>query len=210
MPKLNSYFWNFIAKKYERDPIADLGAYEKKLEMTRQYMNPEMEIAEIGCGTGTTAIAHAPFVKHIDAFDISSNMLKIAGEKAKAKNIENITFVQARAENIAAEANSYDMVMAHSVLHLLDDRETVIASINKMLKPGGFFVSSTICLANNGAVGAMKFLLPIGNFLGLLPLVRFFDEEELLNSITGAGFAVERQWQPKKDSALFVIAQKPA
>ncbi|VAW13603.1 hypothetical protein MNBD_ALPHA11-352, partial [hydrothermal vent metagenome] len=74
---------------------------------------------------------------------------------------------------------------------------------------GGYFISSTICLANNGAIGAMKFLLPIGNFLGLLPLVRFFDEEELLKSITGAGFEIDHQWQPKKDSALFIIARKP-
>ncbi|HFE39442.1 MAG TPA: class I SAM-dependent methyltransferase, partial [Gammaproteobacteria bacterium] len=199
MPKLNSYFWNFVAKKYERDPIADLDSYQKKLEMTRQYMHPDMEIAEIGCGTGTTAIAHAPFVKHIDAFDISTNMLKIAQEKAKAQNIENITFTRAKAEEIVVDSANYDMVMTHSVLHLLNDKEMVIADIFSMLKPGGHFVSSTICLANNGAIGVMRFLLPIGNFLGLLPLVRFFDEGKLLSSITGAGFEIEQQWQPKKD-----------
>ncbi len=32
----------------------------------------------MGCGTGTTALIHAPFVKHITGIDISPNMLEIA------------------------------------------------------------------------------------------------------------------------------------
>ena len=207
MPKLNSYFWDFIAKKYAKDPIADQTSYQKKLELTRQYMRPDMGIAEIGCGTGTTSIAHAPFVKHIDASDISANMLKIAKQKADEQNIDNITFTKSKVEDIRADANTYDMVMAHSVLHLLNDKEQVIAGINSMLKPGGVFVSSTICLANNRT---LKFFLPIGNFLGLLPLVRMFSTEELIQSLTEAGFEVVEQWQPKKDSAVFIIARKPA
>jgi cyclopropane fatty-acyl-phospholipid synthase-like methyltransferase len=60
-------FWNKLADKYSRRPIADEAAYQKKLDVTRQYFEPDMEVLEIGCGTGTTAIAHAPFVKHIHA-----------------------------------------------------------------------------------------------------------------------------------------------
>ncbi len=53
-----------------------------------------MEVLEFGCGTGTTAITHAPYVKHIRAIDISSNMIEIAQRKADAKNIKNVTFEQ--------------------------------------------------------------------------------------------------------------------
>ena len=60
-----SKFWNKRADKYSQRPIADESAYQKKLETTRRYFQPDMEILEIGCGTGSTAIAHAPFVKHI-------------------------------------------------------------------------------------------------------------------------------------------------
>ena len=58
-------FWNKLADRYSRRPISDEATYEKKLEITRQYFRPDMEVLEIGCGTGTTAIAHAPYVKHI-------------------------------------------------------------------------------------------------------------------------------------------------
>jgi cyclopropane fatty-acyl-phospholipid synthase-like methyltransferase len=60
-------FWNKLADKYSRRPVADEAAYKKKLEVTRKYFEPNMEVLEIGCGTGSTAIAHAPFVRHIRA-----------------------------------------------------------------------------------------------------------------------------------------------
>ncbi|MCF6344132.1 MAG: class I SAM-dependent methyltransferase [Devosiaceae bacterium] len=205
MARLNSYFWNFIAKKYSKDPIIDQKAYQRKLELTRSYMHQNMRVLEIGCGTGTIAIAHAPFVKQIDAIDVSSNMLAIAKEKLIADNISNITFTQVKLEDMKTDPKTYDMVMAHSVLHLLDDKNVAIARIKKMLKPEGIFVSSTACISDHRA---LKFFLPIGNALGLLPLVRFFSPKELLSSISGAGFEILHQWQPGKDKAMFIIAKK--
>ncbi len=205
MARLNSYFWDFIAKKYARDPIIDQQAYQRKLELTRRYMHPNMRVLELGCGTGTIAIAHAPFVKQIDAIDVSSNMLVIAKEKSIASNINNITFTQAKMEDMQIDPETYDMVMAHSILHLLDDKDAAIAHIFKMLKPEGIFVSSTACIDNHWA---LKFFLPIGTALGLLPLVRFFSPEELLSSISDAKFAILQQWQPEKNKAMFIIAKK--
>lgn len=207
MARLNAHFWNWIAKNYAKGSVADPTAYQKKLDLTRQYMAPDMRIAEIGCGTGSTAIAHAPFVQHIHASDISTNMLTIAKEKARAQGINNITFAHAKAEDLNHGEDSLDMVMAHSVLHLLTDKEATIAGIYKMLKPGGTFVSSTVCIANQWGP---KLFLPMGNFLGLLPLIRFFTPEGLLTSITDAGFEIVEQFQPNKDRAIFIVARKPA
>lgn len=205
MARLNSYFWNFIAKKYARDPIIDQQAYERKLELTRQHMHQNMRALEIGCGTGTIAIAHAPFVKQIDAIDISSNMLAIAKEKSIASNISNITFTQVKLEDMKVDPETYDMIMAHSILHLLSDKEAAIATIGKMLKPGGIFVSNTACIDNHWL---LKIFLPVGTALGLLPLVRFFSPEKLLSSISDAGFEILEQWQPGKNMAMFIIAKK--
>jgi len=41
-----------------------------------------MELLEFGCGTGSTAIVHVPYVNHIHAIDIFSNMICIAQAKA--------------------------------------------------------------------------------------------------------------------------------
>lgn len=50
---------------------------------------------------------------------------------------------------------------------------------------------------------------PIGNFLGLLPLVRFLTVKELVKSIAPAGFEIDHQWLPEGSDAVFIAAKKP-
>ena len=158
-------FWDRHAEGYAKRPVADEESYQKKLAVTREYFRPDMEVMEFGCGTGSTAIVHAPYVKHIRATDISPEMIGIARRKAAAANVENVTFEAVTIEDMDVADGSLDAVMGHSILHLLEDKETVIAAVYRMLKPGGVFVSSTVCLADG--YKWLKPLLPVGRFLGL-------------------------------------------
>ena len=199
-------FWDRIARKYAHSPIKDEAAYQQKLAKTREYLTPEAEVYEYGCGTGSTAIAHAPFAKHILATDISSGMLAIAQEKADAAGVTNVTFRQETIEDATAEDGRYDMVMAHSILHLVEDKEAAIAKSWQMLKPGGVFVSSTACLSD--FMGWFRYVAWFGRRLGLIPYVAVFSQREMIASITAAGFRIEHKWLPSRKSALFVVAVK--
>lgn len=199
-------FWDKIAERYSKQPIADEAAYQKKLQVTREYFRPDMEVLEFGCGTGSTAIAHAPHVKHIQAIDISSKMIDIAQGKADAENIKNITFTRSTIADFSAPDGSLDAVLGLSILHLLDNKEEVIARVHKMLKPGGIFVTSTACLGDT--MKFFKLVVPIGRFFGLMPLVKVFTTGELLASLTEAGFAMDYQWQPGKNTGVFIVAKK--
>jgi ubiquinone/menaquinone biosynthesis C-methylase UbiE len=200
-------FWDKIAERYSKQPIADEAAYQKKLQVTRQYFRPDMAVFEFGCGTGSTAIIHAPYVKHILAIDISSKMIDIAQGKADAENIHNITFERATIDEFNVPDGSLDVVMGFSILHLLDNKELVISQVHKMLKPGGIFVTSTVCL--NNWMKLIKFVVPIGRLLGVMPLVKVFTAEELVASFTSAGFEIDYQWQPGQNKSAFIVAKKP-
>jgi ubiquinone/menaquinone biosynthesis C-methylase UbiE len=206
-----SQFWDRHANGYAKRPVADEAAYQKKLGVTQDYLKPDMEVLEFGCGTGTTAIIHAPFVRHIRAIDISSKMLEIARDKAAAGGIKNVIFEQSSIDELSADNASYDAVMGHSILHLLDDKESAIASVHRMLKPGGVFITSTACLG--GTMPALRVMLrvilPVGRFFGLLPLVKFFTKEELERDVTDTGFRIDYQWQPGKGKSVFIVATKP-
>jgi len=202
-----SKFWDRIAERYAKKPVPDEAAYQKKLKVTREYFRPDMEVLEFGCGTGSTAIAHAPFVKHIRAIDISSKMIEIARGKAAAGNIGNVTFERAAIDDFSAPDQTFDAVLGLSILHLLEDKDAVIAKVYRMLKPGGIFVSNTACVADT--MRFFKFIAPIGRFLGLIPFVEVFTTKELEDSLTGAGFVIDHQWQPAKGKAVFIVAKKP-
>ncbi|MBE9048238.1 class I SAM-dependent methyltransferase [Pleurocapsales cyanobacterium LEGE 10410] len=200
-------FWDKIADKYSKQPIADEASYQKKLQVTQEYFKPDMQVLEFGCGTGSTAIIHAPHVKQIRAIDISSEMIKIAQGKAEAQGIENITFEQLTIEKLEVEDSTYDAVLGLSILHLLEDKEKAIAKVYQMLKPGGIFVTSTTCMAD--AYSWFKLIAPIGKALGFFPVVKIFTTQHLIESITDGGFAIDYQWQPSKDKAIFIVAKKP-
>jgi ubiquinone/menaquinone biosynthesis C-methylase UbiE len=174
-------FWDKIAERYSKRPIADEAAYQKKLKVTREYFRPDMEVLEFGCGTGSTAITHAPYVKHIQAIDISSKMVEIAQGKADAKNVKNVTFEQSTIEEFSVSDQTLDAVLGLSILHLLDNKEEIIARVHKMLKPGGIFVTSTACIGDT-MMRFLKFIVP--------------------------GFEIDHQWQPGKRKAVFIVAKK--
>ncbi len=199
-------FWNRMAEGYSKQPVADEAAYQKKLQITREYFPADSEVLELGCGTGSTAIEHAPYVKHIEAVDISSKMIEIAEAKAKAKDINNITFKISAIDSFSLPAQTVDVILALSILHLVGNKKEVIANAYKILKPGGVFVSSTVCLGNT--MKLLKLVAPAGKLFGLT--IKIFTTQQLIECITDAGFEIDYQWQAGSVNVAFIVAKKPA
>jgi 2-polyprenyl-3-methyl-5-hydroxy-6-metoxy-1,4-benzoquinol methylase len=200
-------FWNKIARKYAAKPISDEGVYRQKLKHTQSFMNSDMRVLEFGCGTGSTALEHAPHVKQYEAIDFSSEMIEIAKEKQARVNLPNLDFQTLSLEDLEERVEHYDMVLGLSVLHLLDDPAESIAKVHALLKPGALFVSSTACIQD-----FMPWFSLIGvplRVLGFIPKVQIFGETYLLSMLRDAGFEIEfRLSREKKKDAIFLIARK--
>ncbi|MEL7026223.1 MAG: class I SAM-dependent methyltransferase [Pseudomonadota bacterium] len=200
-------FWNKIAKKYARTPVPDTEVYERKIASIIELLNSDMRVLEFGCGTGTTAVRVAPHAGHIDATDFSSAMLDLARGRAKVSNVENIAFHETSVEDFSADAGSYDVVMMHSVLHLLKDPAAAVVKAHTLLKPGGWLVTSTTAIGDDG-LWIFGWLARPGYAVGLLPRISVFTGAELRAMITGARFEIVEDWKPKKRAANFIVARK--
>jgi ubiquinone/menaquinone biosynthesis C-methylase UbiE len=207
-PYAEARFWDRHAKGYAKRPVADEAAYQHKLEVTRRYLRPDMQVLEFGCGTGSTALAHAPYVDKITATDLSGEMIRIGQEKAQAANIGNVDFQQISFADIDAPDVSFDAVLGMSILHLLTDWEAAIAKAYRLLKPGGAFVSSTGCIAEMNPL--LGLALPVARVLRLAPYVKILRRSELEHALTSAGFTLAENWQPGKGKSVFIVAVKPA
>ena len=199
-------FWDRAAEKYAKSPIRDEQTYNEKLGVTRGYLDEESRVFEFGCGTGTTAIHHAPYVASIVATDISLKMIEIARGKAAAERIENIDFRCETLEECTEPDESFDAVMAHNILHLLEDPAAAIASSFRLLKPGGVFVTSTACIGD--ALPHWRILLFLAKLIGKAPFVNVLKRATLETYFRDAGFVVELEWHRSKLSA-FIILKKP-
>jgi ubiquinone/menaquinone biosynthesis C-methylase UbiE len=204
-------FWDRMAQGYARRPVADQAAYEAKLATMRALLDatPGARVVEIGCGTGSTAIALAPHAGRIRATDLSPAMIAIAREKAREAGAAGVDFEVAALEALDIAAGSQDVVMAHSILHLAHDRDAAIGAAWDWLRPGGAFVSSTVCLAEHA-----PWARPIAwsaRMAGVFPhRLGFFTEAQLRGAIEARGFVIERRFRPSRKAAVFFVARKPA
>ncbi|WP_026353976.1 class I SAM-dependent methyltransferase [Woodsholea maritima] len=200
-------FWNKSARKYAASKISDPEAYAHKLAQTAQHYSAESILLEFGCGTGTTALHHAPHVASILALDISPEMIAIAKEKQTAAGITNVDFRVGGLDTIPSHADHYDMVMAHSILHLIEDPKGAIARFHQILKPGGYLVSSTACLKSGGLLFSL--LVPVMQLFGLAPYVNLFTKDTLKTWHEEAGFELSYVWHSDKAKMVqFLIAKK--
>jgi len=200
-------FWNRIAAGYARRPVSDQAAYEHKLAITQRYLRPDMKVLEFGCGTGSTALIHAPKVAEYRASDLSPKMIEIARQKQAGAAIENLRFEVSPLEELEVADGSQDVVLGLSILHLMQDPDGAIDKVHRMLKPGGLFFSSTACIADS--MPWFGLIAPIGRWLGLMPAVKVFSQVALENSLNRAGFVVEERYKPEgKHTAVFLVARK--
>lgn len=203
----DAIFWNRIAKHYARKSVPDQQIYETKLAKSNSYLRSTDHVLEIGCGTGTTAIHHAPSVAHVRATDISERMIEIAQNKARAAEVQNIDFGMTSVENLSAAPNSFNVILAHSILHLVPSVDRVLVQLHQMLKPGGLLISSTPCIRD--VFPMFRYFGPLGCALGVLPRVNVFGEVELDRWLSAAGFAIEERWCPRSRSGVYIVARRP-
>lgn len=85
-------FWDNLAEKYAAKPVDDVAAFERKKAITRQLLQADSTVLEIGCGTGSLALELAGSAGHIHAMDISGEMIRIANQKKAAQGVTNVSF----------------------------------------------------------------------------------------------------------------------
>ncbi|MDQ0317338.1 class I SAM-dependent methyltransferase [Amorphus orientalis] len=201
-------FWDRQARKYARRPVADMASYDHTMERTRAHLAGADSVVELGCGTGTTALRLADCVGHITATDISSEMIAIAREKAAKQGATNATFAHADVFSALADGPPRDAVLAFNLFHLTEDPAEAIRAVHDALKPGGLFVSKTVCLGDRP--GVLRVVIPVMKAIGMAPkAVAFLKVAELDRTIAEAGFEIlETGVFPKSPPARFVVARK--
>lgn len=203
-------FWDGIAEKYAKQSVANPDAFDAKIAITKSRMKPTDVVLDIGCGTGSLALRLADSAARVHGLDLSSEMIRIANGKARAEGVGNITFHTGAFDDTfrSFEAGSLDGVCAYSILHLVEDRAGALEQIFRLLKPGGFFISSTVCLGESWVpygllIGAMR-------FIGKAPMVKIFDKRTLEDEIRESGFVeVSQRDVGAKSEIAFIVARKP-
>ena len=204
-------FWDRVARQYAADPIADMAGYEATLQRVQGLLSPTMNVLEIGCGSGTTALRLAPFTRHLLATDVSSEMIAIARGKLAVPPMPQLEFAVADADAPLVGAGEVDAVLAFNLLHLVSDLDGALASVVQALRPGGRLISKTACISEMNPL-IPWLAIPLMRAIGKAPHVLCFDAEALQAAMVRQGLeieAVERHGTKRKDIRVFILARKP-
>lgn len=202
-------FWDRAARGYARRRVADPAGYERTLERTRALLGEGDRVLELGCGTGTTALALAGSVQRYLATDLSAGMIAIAEEKRRATPASRVLFRQASVEDLANEAGNFDVVVGFNYLHLVHDLDGTLRRIHALLSPGGRLVTKTGCVGEMNPL--LRLALPVARALGKAPHVGTFRIAQLQQRIEAAGFAIEAtefHGSRGRDTRPYVVARK--
>ena len=204
--KKSARIWDWIAKRYDKQAQKD-EALTRAVERFAEYLEEDDTVLDYACGTGVVSYKIAAYVKEVHAIDASAGMIDLAIKRAREREVANVHFARKTIFDEGLRRESYDVILAFNILHLLEDARKAVQRVSELLKPGGLMVSTTPCVGEGGVV--LRTLLPlIGKVLGISYL-RTFRISEVRDLVRDGGFQVLESEVPEGAiTSCFVIARK--
>lgn len=106
-------------------------------------------VVDIGSGAGTDTLIAATAVGARGAVvgvDMNDAMLARARTAASAAGLDNVEFREGIAEELPVPDGWADVVISNGVLNLVPDKDTAYREIFRVLRSGGRFTISDICV----------------------------------------------------------------
>lgn len=165
-------FWDNIAGFYDLAESVNGKVYSQMLSITARLVPKGTRVLDCAAGTGALSFAAAKKAKSVLCTDLSENMLKKARIKSKAKNVKNVSFDIRNIFDLKDDNETYDIVIAGNVLHLLENPEGAVKELYRVLKPGGKLLLPTFTTKIKG-----KTLLKLYKILGYRSEAEYSPDE---------------------------------
>jgi len=127
----NAAIWNEIRAMHidQRDVNAALGQIIRG--------KPSQTLLDIGTGTGEMLLHFADQIEQGEGIDASREMLAVARASLEASGANHCHVRQGDLYSLPFDADAFDIILFHQVLHYVDDLKGAIAEAARVLRPGG-------------------------------------------------------------------------
>ncbi len=132
-----------VASNYRTSAVHASGE-DLRLMVEQSPTTPSTLVLDAGCGAGHTAIAFAPHVQHVTAYDFTASMLDQVIQLAEERGVSNVTTQVGDVEDLPFENDSFDIVATRYSAHHWLNPETALSEFKRVLKPNGTFIISDI------------------------------------------------------------------
>ena len=121
------------------DELRALHVADREIERALAHHLPlgARRLLDIGTGTGRLLEVLAPKVERAIGIDQSREMLALARANLARAGIDNAEIRQGDMYALPFDADSFDVVTIHHVLHYADDPAAALSEAARVVKPGG-------------------------------------------------------------------------
>lgn len=130
----------FAAQAANWDKIRSLHVPEEQVEAAIRKIvgdGPLQAVLDLGTGTGRMLEILAPIAVRAVGVDFSPAMLNVARAVVERSGLRNVQLRQGDLYALPVEADSYNLVILHQVLHYLDDPGRALREAARALRPSG-------------------------------------------------------------------------
>lgn len=186
-------------------------------ELVAEYLGPDVDVLEIGCGGGKFSQRIAPKVRSLICADISPAMIaQTRGELSRRGVAENVSYQVLNGTDFSGVAdNSLDFIFSYDVqLHMQPQNVfSYMKDARRVLRPGGIFMLHQINLNSDGGMDHFirQFEEQTWDFAFDSPArlghIYFMSEDQMTALADAAGLAMDEIVDdfPGEDSPLYAV-----
>lgn len=137
-----------VAVNYATSTVHASGEDMNRMVQLAELSGTE-KVLDAGCGAGHTALAFAPHVAEVIAYDLTLSMLEQVNRLAAERGVSNLTTQHGDVEGLPFEDGTFDRVVSRYSAHHWPHPARALAEFRRVLKPGGQFILSDIVAAED-------------------------------------------------------------
>jgi len=199
--KDKSKFWDKQAKNFSTGASEEI---DECLQLAQGYLNDQMDVLDIGCGTGISTRKLSLIAKNVIGIDFSQKMIDMARQATIHE--KNVEYLLASIED-DQDFGAFDIVIAFNVLHLVSNPEETLNKIHHLLKPEGLLISTTPCLGEKSYF--FRLVFKILEKVGLLISVNPLTIKSLKHLIEESGLSIiDMKSISASDSNVYIVSKK--
>jgi 2-polyprenyl-6-hydroxyphenyl methylase / 3-demethylubiquinone-9 3-methyltransferase len=116
-----------------------------RLKYTKEFLNlKDKHVLDLGCGGGIFSETLAHEGASVTGLDLGAEAIKVAIQHAKKQKLAIKYREQSIEEHSAPVKGGYDAIFCFEMLEHVPDPKRIIENCTQILKPGGWFIASTI------------------------------------------------------------------
>ena len=176
-------------------------------------ITPRLDVLDLGCGDGTTAVPEAQLGANVLGVDIASNLVAAGNERAKALGLTNLRFREGDASDLnELDDDSFDLVVSIFGAMFAPRPADVAKEVVRVTRPGGRIVMGNWIPGDPTLVAQ---ILRISSAYSPPPPEGFVSpmtwgvEADVIERFTGAGVP-EEQISCERDTYVFRFPGTPS